>query len=161
MVDYVTKYYFCCKNDKKKGGARERGGEIEWRGENDINFLASPRKIGESSSRERSPLFWFRLKPNLLDTEKSHYELTAAIDFLSPCGYSSSTSSSIFFAIISLCLCTLLPYFRTTPFHFYCRWGWWHHRRWGWHTILGSSSGLHLHGGRRLGSFGFLIRSRT
>ena len=32
-------------------------------------------------------MFWFRLKPNLLDTEKSHYELTAAIDFLSPCGY--------------------------------------------------------------------------
>ena len=146
-----SKYYcFTVKMIKKRGSKR---GEKEWRGENDINFLA--RKIGR---RERSPLFWLRLKPNLLDTEKSHYELTAAIDFLSPCGY-SSTSSSIFFAIISLCLCTLLPsYFRTTPFHFYCRWGWWHHRRWG---ILGSSSGLHLHGRRRFGSFGLLVWSRT
>ena len=28
IFDYVTKYYFCCKNDKKKG-EQERGGEIE------------------------------------------------------------------------------------------------------------------------------------
>ena len=80
IFDYVTKYYFCCKNDKKKGSKREEARQ------NEEEKMISIFQLARQERGERSPLFWLRLKPNLLDTEKSHYELTAAIDFLSPCG---------------------------------------------------------------------------